>query len=192
MDLLNGPLSCQNSVKGLVSTCFLFYQCLFVCLQYPEAASWPRLQPPPPDFWPLLETQSLPGERLFESTMPTLFLLTIHRGCSGSLQTMILSWKSYCVAAPRRVLRVRSGTLAVRAGASCRSCAGIPLVARAFRNGYSACWLHAPPSVETRRLCCLKPSVAWLRWGQIHMGLNEAGTCGLHNKGRKWQKKEIG
>lgn len=39
-----------------------FYQCMFVCLQYPEAASWPCLQPPPSDFWPLLETQSLPGE----------------------------------------------------------------------------------------------------------------------------------
>lgn len=44
-----------------------------------------------------------------------------------------------------------------------RSCAGFPLVAQAFRNDCAVCRLHAPPSVKTCRLCCLKPSMAWLR-----------------------------
>lgn len=88
--------------------------------------------------------------------------------------------------ARRRVWRVRSAAVPVHAG----DCAGIPSVARAFQSGCAACRLHAPPSVNTRRLCCLEGSMAWIRWGQAHAGLRIVSW--LHKgaaKGRKnWFK----
>ena len=36
--------------------------CVFVCLQHPEAAGGPSVQPTSTDIWTLLETQSLSSE----------------------------------------------------------------------------------------------------------------------------------
>lgn len=163
MDLVNGPLSRQNSVNGLVSTCFfLICVCLCVCSTLRQRAD-PVYSPPLQISGLCWRLKVYPVRDIPVHDAGTL---AAHRSCLGLLHTVKLqklSWKWYFVTAHRRVLRVRSATVTVQAGASSRSCAGFPLVARAIRNGCAVCRLHAPPSVQTCGLCCWKPSVAWLR-----------------------------
>lgn len=161
MELLNGPLSCQTLWKHLGP--HDFYQCLFVYLQYPQAASWPCLQPPTSDIWALLETQSLPGQWFYIERLE-LFLLTVPHSCPGLMQANKLSWKlcfptsrnvDFYVCVPEQLARVVERL----PDPAARFC----WLHERFRTAGFACQLHAPPSVNTWRLCCLERSMAQLR-----------------------------